>query len=403
MKKNVMPYPIERALEDVVFGRGLEPARACRLFLPVWQVEVKSTTTEGRPYELIDRYLERGIAEGALSTVADLARFFGLDEPVVDRAVRFLVAIEHLHVSDGRLTLTELGARSHRDQVSYRVTKEDRRKLYFDGFGSRPLSRRYYDAGTVTFLAGHEVGEHSRFLPLTTVTGFRREALAELAALPDRAHYNLPVRIDGPESLGEECVFLPVYVVRAVDSRGARLLVYSQAGDEADPDLGAIVERTVTIAAALDNEERGARPDEEERKILSWLEKKGVDGKPVRQRHGSWQVVLPSSAFAPGGSVQLNKLGSFELFDSALVHLWCEDEQVRTKALLSRLQAYLGPWLRGRARDVEGRISRIARQLGFDGLDVADVQEMAERAGNRTLVGKLQALTADEKDNSGAV
>lgn len=227
-KKNLMPYTVERALEDVVFGLGMEPTRFSRLLLPVWEVEVRSTTTDGRPYELIDRYLERGMAEGRLSTVAELARFFALDLALVDRAVRFLVAIEHVSVCDGVLALTELGLRSQRDQVSYRVTREDRRKLYFDGFGSRPLSRRYYDSGAVTFLTGHELTEQRtgpRFLRLAALSGFRRTALAELAAQRDRDYYNLPARIDQPESLGEECVFLPLYVFRAVDSSGeARLL-----------------------------------------------------------------------------------------------------------------------------------------------------------------------------------
>jgi hypothetical protein len=72
---------------------------------------VRATVTEGEDYELIDRYLERAIAETRLDTIADLARFLALDEVIVDRAMRFLTAIEHVRGTGGRFALTELGVR----------------------------------------------------------------------------------------------------------------------------------------------------------------------------------------------------------------------------------------------------------------------------------------------------
>jgi hypothetical protein len=225
-RNGLLPYPEERALEDAAFGQGLTPMRVFAVLLPVWQVEVRATTTDGRPYELIDRYLERGIAEAGLGTTAELAAFFALENALVDRALRVLHRIGHLRMVDGRLALTELGVRSQRDGVCYVSRREDRRKLYFDGFRSAPLSRPYYDAGVVTFLAVHEIPaatakeRHRTFRMLHTTHGFRREALAELAGRADRDHYNLPVRIERPESLGEECVYLPTFVVRATDTAG---------------------------------------------------------------------------------------------------------------------------------------------------------------------------------------
>lgn len=186
-RNKVIPYPQERALEDAMFGRGLVPTRIFPLLLPVWEVEVKATVTDGRPYQLIDRYLERGIAEGGLGTRAELAGFFALDVSLVDRAVRVLGAIGHLTEHDGRLALTELGRRSQRDQVCYLIEREDRRKLYFDGFLSRPLTRPYYQASVVTLMSQPEAraatvaNAYPRFGMLWTATGFRREALTELA------------------------------------------------------------------------------------------------------------------------------------------------------------------------------------------------------------------------------
>jgi len=190
VKTRLIPYPEERALEDAAYARGTAPTRIFAILLPVWCVEIMATITEGEPYELIDRYLERGIAEANLGTVAELAEFFALDEVLVDRALQFLTAIGHVKTSKGRLVLTELGLRSVRDQVRYVVTREDRRKLYFDAFGSRPLPRPYYDHRRVTLLSGAvleaAVAERGgpRFVPLSSVHGFRREALAQLAACP---------------------------------------------------------------------------------------------------------------------------------------------------------------------------------------------------------------------------
>src|SRR5260370_12527691 len=91
-----------------------------------------------------------------------------------------------------------------------------------DALGSRPLTCRYYDSRVVAFYSldaavrAASPREWPKFRLLISHTGFRREALTVLARLDERTLYNLPEGIDAPESLGEECVFLPVYVVRGI-------------------------------------------------------------------------------------------------------------------------------------------------------------------------------------------
>jgi hypothetical protein len=399
-RKTLMRYPEERVLEDAAFGQGVTPTRVFAILLPVWQVEVRATTTDGRPYELIDRYLERGIAEAGLGTTAELAAFFALEEALVDRALRVLHRIGHLRVLDGRLALTDLGVRSQRDRMCYVVQREDRRKLYFDGFRSAPLSRSYYDTGAVTFLPLHEVAaatakeRHRTFRMLHTTHGFRREALAELAGRADRDHYNLPIRIDHPESLGEECVYLPTFVVRATEPNGRiRHLVYSQAADVADPDLGALCETTPEITGVLESDARAAGPEQTEARITGWLAKQGLgDCPPIRTAQGGWRVVLPAKAFQPEGPVPLAKMGSFAVLGTDLVHIWCVDRSARVRAFLDRLDAYLGRRTRGDADQVKSRVARIVHQFSLGDLGLAEIRVLAGQAGLGRLVDRLGGL-----------
>ncbi|WP_410610966.1 hypothetical protein [Amycolatopsis sp. lyj-109] len=400
-RDGLLRYPEERALEDAAFGQGLTPTRIFAILLPVWQVEVRATTTDGRPYELIDRYLERGIAEAGLGTTAELAGFFALDNALVDRALRVLHRIGHLRVVDGRLALTGLGAQSQRDGVCYVSRREDRRKLYFDGFRSSPLSRPYYDAGVVTFLAVHEIPaatakERNRtFRMLHTTHGFRREALAELAGRADRDHYNLPVRIESPESLGEECVYLPMFVVRATDPAGRiRHLVYTRASDVADPDLGSLCETTPEIIGVLDSDACTVSAEQTEARITAWLAKQGIDGcSPTRTTQGGWRVVLPAKSFQPDGPVPLTRMGSFAVLGTDLVHLWCVDRSARERAFLERLDAYLGRTVRGDAEQVRSRVTRIVHQFSLGDPGLGEIRELAVRAGRGKLADRLAALT----------
>jgi hypothetical protein len=397
--KRLISYPEERALEDAAFVQAAAPTRIFAILLPVWCVEVKAKVTDGEPYELIDRYLERGIAEAGLDTVASLAGFFGLDEILVDRALRFLGAIGHVTQSDGRLGLTELGYRSVRDQVRYVVTRQDRRKMYFDAFGSRPLTRPYYDARTVTLLSASEANaaadrrDGPRFRSLCSLRSFRAEALTELARNSERDRFNLPERIDNPESLGTpECVFLPMYIVRAVHRGNRRLLAYTQAGDGADPYISELCEKTPEIDSVIETEDSSSRSGFYE-KASQWLERAEL-GKhsPVLLDDGTWRVTLPGSSFGGEGPLRISKIGSFVVLGNDILYVWCNDEKARRRGLLERINAYLGSRARIDRDDVEARISQIARQLKLGAIHVPELHRMAVAAGRTGLAAQLGRL-----------
>jgi hypothetical protein len=268
--------------------------------------------------------------------------------------------------------------------------------MYFDGFTSRPFSRLYYDSGVVTFLTAYEVrsAESGSFRMLHTVRGFRREALVELAGQTDRDRYNLPVRVDHPESLGEVCVYLPVYVVRAVgkDQR-VRYLAYSQAADVADSELGALCERTPEILGVLNSEGSSCPPEKQRAEVANWLEPRNLSQcRPVPTGHGAWQVILPAAAFGPTGAVPLAKLGSYVVLDSTLLSIRCDDTAIRERALIERIDAVVRP--RAKAVAVSARIVRVAGQLGLQPIGVTGIREIALRMGRRGLVARLDALAA---------
>ncbi|GLZ43296.1 hypothetical protein [Actinokineospora sp. NBRC 105648] len=393
--KKLFPYPEQRALEDAAFIRSVTPQRIHSLLLPIWSVTVAASVTEAQDYELIDRYLSRGIAEGGLRTTAELAEFFALEPILVDRALRALFAIGHLRHAGGVWTLTDLGLRSVRDQKRYVLTREDRRKLYFDAFGSRPLTRPYYDSNRITLLPLSAMETDRRFQALVALRPFDTRALAALATDPRRDLFNLPERIDNPREVEPpEQVLLPLYVVRGNGTDGrVHHLAYNQEVGEQEPYLSELVEQTPDLVALLATEERDAKVGDVEEGARRWFRSKGLDEYPsARTSGGLVQVVLPAKHFARGGKVPINQLGSFVMCGTGFFQLWCPDLTARRRALTTRVDTFLGGRSRVDRSALEVLVDAVARQLDLDVVDLADVRELAREFGHRSLVIQLDKL-----------
>ena len=395
----LMPFPEERVLEDAAFGQGIVPTRLYALLLPVWQVEIRADITEGEDFFLIDRFLERGLRHGALHTVDELAAFFALDGALVAQAVRFLTAIGHLRESGGRLSLTALGQRSVDDDIRYVVTRQDRRKLYFEALSCAPLTRTHYDQEVVTLLSPDELAavsrgdRYPRFTPIHVASGFDRSALERLKDRKDRARFNLPVALDAVESLDERLVFLPVYLVRGREG----LLVYGQAGAgaEHDPELSTLCARTPELISALDNEEQGEESDERVlRAARNWLREQHLDSvAPEQDADGTWSVSLPATAFGDDG-IPVSRIGTYRMAGNRFFRVWCPAETPRKHALLDRLDKRLGSRRQATRGEAEELVARLARQLR---LAVPDLSQLRAGAGRTGLKG-LEAQLAELED-----
>jgi hypothetical protein len=396
MNDRLIRYGEHRALEHAAYALGRTPTRIVKLLLSVHRVEVQATVTEARPYALIDRYLEHGIAEGRLQSVAELADFFFLDPNLVDRAIRFLAAIGHVRETGGVLSLTDLGYQSVRDGKRYEVVQQDRRALYFDGFGSRPLSRRYYGSGRVTFLSSTD--HHGWFTPVSSLRSFRPAALTDLARDPKRDDYNLPGRVDDLRMLSAEEVFLPAYVVRTLGPERDRHVVYTQIDDEDDPEITALYAGTPEAASLVELEENASDGGLNLSRAQEWLAKTGLgEFEPSRRADGTWQLVLPTRAF--GRTAEKNdglwatKVGSFVVLGSDLIHIWCPDEKLRTDVLLRRMDRFLAHRSRISASDVKVQLSRFTRQLQLGPIDIPTLRHMAAGADLHGLAAQLSELS----------
>jgi hypothetical protein len=217
---------------------------------------------------------------------------------------------------------------------------------------------------------------------------------AELASNRERDRFNLPERIDEPESLGEEIVHLPLYIIRAVQRDGrVRYLAYSQAQAEADPDVTALCEATPEIVSLLNTEERVAGSGSEPARARQWLESRNLAGHPLaRLDTGMWRATLPGSSYDPGGPLPISKLGSFVVLASDFFQVWCDEEQVRRRALLERVDAWLSPRTRPDRTAAEELIAQIARQLELGELNVSALRHLATRAGKTGLAAQLKSL-----------
>ncbi|WP_432183067.1 hypothetical protein [Streptomyces tendae] len=394
----LMNFPEERVLEDAAFGQGIVPTRLYALLLPVWQVEIRADITEGEDFFLIDRFLERGLRHGALHTVDELTAFFALDRALVAQAVRFLTAIGHLREEPGgRLSLTQLGQRSVDDDIRYVVTRQDRRKLYFEALSCTPLTRTHYDDEVVTLLTADELARatrsdhYPRFAPIQVTSGFDRSALDRLKDRKDRARFNLPVALDALESLNETLVFLPVYLVRGREG----LLVYGQAeaGTAHDPELSELCSRAPELTNALDNEEMAEEADERVvRSARKWLRDQGLDTvAPEQDADGTWSVSLPADAFGEKG-IPVSRIGSYRMAGSRFFRVWCPEETPRKVALLHRLDQRMGSRRQVTQQEAEELIARLARQLRLTVPQLSRLRSGAEKTGLSGLEAQLARL-----------
>ncbi|MDG9715571.1 hypothetical protein [Streptomyces sp. DH24] len=395
--RRLMPFPEDRVLEDAAFGQGIMPTRLYALLLPVWQVEIRADITEGEDFFLIDRFLERGLRHGALRTVDELTAFFALDRTLVAQAVRFLTAIGHLRESGGQLSLTSLGQRSVDDDIRYVVTRQDRRKLYFEALSCTPLTRAHYDDEVVTLLAADELtsvtrsDRYPRFTPIHVTSGFDRSALDRLRDRKDRVRFNLPVALDAMESLEETLVFLPVYLVRGREE----LLVYGQAGagDTHDPELSMLCARAPELINALDNEEQDEETDERVlRAARKWLREQNLDSvAPEQDADGTWSVSLPATAFGESG-IPVSRIGTYRMAGSRFFRVWCSATTPRKRALLDRLDQRIGSRRQITRQETEELIARLARQLRLEVPDLARLRVGAGKTGLTGLEAQLARL-----------
>jgi hypothetical protein len=406
-------YDPRRAIEHVQTLQGVAPVRLFGILFPLWDVETTATQEEGREYELLEKYIERGIYEGQLHTVEALASFFGLQIEMVQKIVGFLATIGHVSQGADGWTITRLGYRSIKEGKKY-VAQEKRLRFYFDAFSSMPLRKEHYKDKNVHILSPGEAAEAAalkaggyRFSLLFAPVQWRPTALQELEARIDKAEYNVPSEMQRAQALNVEAAYLPMYLietktppsgtstplapVRGLSAQRPYYLVYTGIRGLYDSYLEQLVNNNQVIYAALRGEREWNRPD----LWRSWLDERGITGAiPLERADGTWQVSLPATAFEGARApFKVDQLGDYELREGYVMQLWCDNVPLRRKAALERIaqmikrqQKYI------KRQTILEQLQLQARQLQTGELELSDLQRHATDAEMQEVLKVLENL-----------
>ena len=323
-------FPPARAVEHAALRQGPVPESVHQLLVPVWRVEVEAKVTTAEPYQLIDRFLSRAVAEAGVTTPGDLARFLGLDPALTGQAVAYLTAVGHLRTEHGHLSLTDLGTRSLADDELYTVRIGDRRVVHFDAWTGTPLPEASAERGPA---GPAPLDSWTSPPPLLAPDPFDPRDVASLAE----------PGVHEPRALSWDVEYLLAHVVRTSAGhlvctrphRGAPDPVLSEALDASPGCLSALAEAGAHARRRF-AEEAGR-----------WLSRRGLaDRPPHRDPDDIHRVRLAEQEFAERGD--LPALGSVVVLRSGgFFQLWCEDPRARRAELRRRMDTYRAARPRG--------------------------------------------------------
>lgn len=395
---SLLLYDPQRALETVQAIPGLTPARLFKVLFPLWEVECVGVQRHSRPYEMLELFLERGIAEGQLCSVAELASFFGLDKALVEKMLLFLRAIGHVDGTDDRLSLTNLARNSLADEKIYYET-ETRRKLYFEAYTSHPLPQEHY---RLDILSEAEALFHPdrHVFRLFSFRAWQPDTLMTLAQRPDRARWNLP---DEVRDLKEEAVtraYLPMYIVEARERMrgnhiGTRYVVLTRLRGLRDSFFEKLVNAESDVMDLLYAE---AVPDV--RQLMeNYLTDRGIDTRDISLSQlapDAWRATITERTFlSTEKSITLKEVGRYQLVRGYCLQIWCEAPTLRREAALEQALHVISNWQRPATQQtVTQLLETLSTRLQTIKLGVEELKAQASAQDIKTVLAKLEAIDA---------
>ncbi len=289
------------------------------------------------------------------------------------------------------MTLTGLGERSAREGVRLEPL-ESRQRILIEQFTGQPLTRPYYEGSVPVFtdtgIPEDRLTDRSRFFPLFSGAMFRPELVTDLAGRQDRAELNLPRQLRDLRVLGDSTARLPAYII---ETANAGLLVYTARAAERDAFFEDVCRRVPVMKLLID-----ASEIIDPRRIwTAWLaDSKAGPGSLHELPNGTWRATLRADAFGADAPYSLSKAGSYELRQQHFLQLWCDDDQLRRRALIERALAMTAAADVVSVADLRQRITALSRQLEIAEPDVADLREYGEKHRLHASVARLDALDA---------
>jgi hypothetical protein len=380
-------YPALRAVEHATSLAGVRPLRLFPVLWPLWRAETAASFYDERAYEVIDRFLVLAVKDARLRTIEELAAFYGVPVPLIQRCARFLAAIGHVKMDGETITLTGLGRRSAADGTRYEP-RESRQDILVEQFTAQPLPRPYYQQSVPIFdstdVPADKLSDRSRFQPLYASAQFRDDMVLRLREREDQAEYNLPRMLRDLRVVGNRPAFLPGYVIETADSG---LLVYTPLAPERDTFYERVADQAPVLAQLI-----SAEQDPGPRQIWTeWLAEGHGLGTFSQLPNGVWRATLRADAFGPNARLPLSRVGSYELRKRHFLQLWCEDTPLRARTLNERALAMTAAFglTKGELRQ---RIAALARQLEVPEPDLADLRRYGEQHGLRISIARLDSL-----------
>ncbi len=397
-KEKQVLYDPRRAIEHVQTLAGFAPVRLFAVLFPLWYVEVTGTQEQQRPYELIERYIERGIEEGQFRTASALADFFCLESRLVEKVLLFLETIGHVRCTDGMWNLTDLGSRSVAKGKKF-IPKETRQRLYFEAFHSQPLLREHY-ANNLQIFSDFEADEITQvykgyqFHRLFSLQPWNPAAVRDLETRSDRALYNLREEISNLQSLGMMQVYLPMYIIETRKYHGqVHYVVYTHIRGRRDEFFERIANTYPEIQRSLSlTAEKETRANE---LWTKWLASKGITSvQPVQLPGGIWQVIVPKEVFrSQETTFSIAEIGTYHLDHGYFIQVWCDDVELRCNAALDRTMKIIKSRRKSITnRDVEENLRRLAEQLRTRKLEIEDVRQRAVETGSKEILSVIDVL-----------
>ncbi|WFE96497.1 hypothetical protein [Micromonospora sp. WMMD987] len=382
-------YPAVRAVEHATAVPGVRPSRIFSVLWPLWQVETTAQIQEEQDYEMLDRFLVRGLMEGGFTRITELCRFYGLPRSLVDRCLAFLFLIGHVVVADEVVTLTPLGLDSVRAGIRY-VTKESRQKLLVERFTSSPLPRRHYD-GSLTVLTTPRVppeqgGDRLRFKPLFAPMVFQPDIIAQLAQRPDRHEFNLPKRMRDLQVLGAQDAYLPAYLIACADQR---LLAYSGVAGERDTFLEQVCNQLPMIGHLVAAE----RTEDPQTIWTRWLADSKLKGTLRQLPNGTWRATLATDSFGDPPRLSRAQVGSYRLSKGCFLQLWSNDTGLRRRAAMERvLSMTKSHGMIGDRADLVAHTASLAERLEVPAPTLKELRRHAHQHGLTDALARLDEL-----------
>ncbi|MCI0559793.1 MAG: hypothetical protein MN733_14985 [Nitrososphaera sp.] len=404
-------YSYHKALDDVL-NLGAIPQRLFRIFYPVWRVHVEGRQRVPQDFEELEWFIERGLHQAKLSSIEQLSQFFGLKKRFVEKLVHFLQGINHIKNDQGQLVLTELGQESVQQRV--RILEQDTSAmLYFDGFGSKPLSRGHYQIPFYSNLPGAS--------PFRAIHNFSKQwdkkELLDLLNRSDREQFGIWDEVMHLEPVRPpDLVYLPVYIVQHRHKRQDLLpyLTYSRVRNMRDTTLEEIVNRDPLIRVPL----RDANQNDLAPAVEQLMSQRGLGQNDYYLQHeGPWgpQVMVDAGAIKrlehrqredeENRLLTIGNIGRYLLAREWCVWITCDDAEVRQQAGIEQLLE----WLQHVSAtptidDLQQRLKVMVERLRIQPISVDTLTNEATQRGLGRALERLDALVisseAGEEQNA---